>query len=63
MRIPCLCLTLLAASLLAGCNRYELLPTEYGKRSGPSVNGTAVFSAMLENAGHRVQTRRTLGPE
>lgn len=52
----------LLVCLLTGCEE-EKLPIEYGQRMGHSVNGTAVFSAMCESAGFRVQTRRTLGPE
>lgn len=54
---------LLSAFMLAGCSSYEVLPVEYGKRTGNSVNGTVVFSALCENAGFDSQTRRTLGPE
>ncbi len=63
MRAPAISLMLWSVLLCSGCNHYEVLPIEYGKRSGDSVNGTAVFAAMCENAGFRVQTRRTLGPE
>jgi hypothetical protein len=63
MRSPRLYLLLLATLLLAGCSNYEVLPVEYGKRTGNSVNGTAVFSSLCENAGFDTQTRRTLGPE
>jgi hypothetical protein len=63
MNSHCLRLTLLAALWCAGCSQYEPLPVEYGKRSGASVNGTGVFSAMCENAGYRTSTRRILGPE
>lgn len=50
------------AILMTGCEE-EKLPIEYGQRLGNSVNGTGVFSSLCENAGYRVQTRRTLGPE
>ena len=53
----------LAATLLfvAGCGE-EYLPTNYGERSGDSVNGTAVLGDMFEQAGHTVTTWRTLSP-
>lgn len=45
----------LALVLLTGCG--ESLPTEYGRRSGTSVNGTMIFSALLAEAGFEVQTQ------
>jgi hypothetical protein len=63
MKIPGLSLILCAVLLLAGCSQFEVLPIEYGKRSGASVNGTGVFSSLCENAGYRTSTRRILGPE
>lgn len=47
-----------------GCRKE--LQTVYGQRSGPgateSVNGTAVFAAMFEAAGHRVSAWGSLSP-
>ena len=63
--------SLLAVALLLfvaaiGCGRPEIATT-YGQRrgaaGGPSVNGTAVFAGMFEEAGHRVITWRRLSPK
>lgn len=57
---------LIVVSLLfvAGCDRP--INGEYGQRTGPgasaSVNGTAVFSKMFEQAGHRVSSWDALTP-
>lgn len=59
--LPCLPL---ACLLLAGCEKQ--LPTEYGRRSGPSgtqsVNGLGVLASMFEQAGHEVSTAHWLSP-
>ena len=56
---------LVAAMLLVGCAGCdEHIDTYYGKRSfilgRDSVNGTAVFAGMFQQAGHRVLSKRTL---
>ena len=40
----------------------EHLPTQYGNRTGNSVNGTGVLGDMFEQAGHSVTSWRTLSP-
>jgi len=50
--------------LLSGCT--EQVETIYGQRQGPlassSVNGTAVFGEMFEQAGHKVSSWHSLSP-
>lgn len=47
--------------LLAGCSRD--INTSYGQRDTDSVNGTAVFGKMVEQAGHRVSSWKSLSPQ
>jgi hypothetical protein len=57
---------LVSASIAAGCAPDDINRT-YGQRKsalgGDSVNGTAVFARMFEQAGHRVTTWRRLSPK
>jgi hypothetical protein len=57
-------MVLLVATI--GCAPADI-KTTYGQRrgaaGGPSLNGTAVFSGMFEEAGHRVITWRRLSPK
>lgn len=59
-------LLLMSLGSAIGCGGADIATT-YGQRrgaaGGPSVNGTAVFSGMFEEAGHRVITWRRLSPK
>lgn len=52
---------LLAALLLAGCGGSEV-ETEYGRRNSASLNGTAAFASMFQQAGFRVSTWKRFSP-
>ncbi len=57
------CKPLLAAAalvLLVGCT--DPIETDYGRRQGESVAGTAVLAEMFADAGHRVTSWRVLSP-
>jgi len=63
-RKPTAVLLVLVPLLAAGCS--QRVDTDYGRRKGPlaasSVNGTAVFGEMFEQAGHKVFSWWALSP-
>lgn len=63
--VMCPAALIICCLLLSGCGTPEI-HTEYGERAGAeaedSVNGTAVFAQMFEQAGHKVASWRTLSP-
>src|SRR5688572_26212155 len=60
------CYLLFLICMAAGCSEVDDIRSTYGRRRGTkgteSVNGTAVFSEMFVQAGHRVSSWYRLSP-